>query len=388
MGGTLPMLIYYGVKFINPTLIYAASFVVTCIFSLLTGTAWGSAATIGVVMLSIGVTLDANTAIIAGAVVSGAFFGDKLSPLSDSTNIAAIAAKVSLYDHVRSMMWTTTPASIIALICYVIFGFVFPAGNTSLDAASIQNALGTLSSAFHFTPLSLIPLVIVLYGSFKQKPPVPVMLIGAMSGFGIGMLTQGFSFENTMKSIVNGFNTEMITLTTVGENAEILTYLERGGLWTLSGLVTTVMLILTFISILTSIGAVNAVVERVFKNINTRFKLVTSTLTAGTFLIMLTSNGVGTSFILGDVFGPIYDKLNVSRKVLSRSCEDSGTMVDPLLPWSPSGVFMAGTLGVATVEYLPFAIVNYITIVIAVIFAYFGIGCFLKEQEKKKADAK
>ncbi len=178
MSGLMPMLVYYGIKIIDPRFLYAIAFILAILFSTFTGTSWGSAATIGVVMIGITTAVEANMAITAGAVIGGSYFGDKMSPLSDTTNIAAIASDVNLYDHIQSMMWTTIPSSLIALTVYVIMGFISPAGITSVTDPTIEILLKDLSNMFNFNIFLLIPLFIVLIGSAMKKPVLPVMAVG------------------------------------------------------------------------------------------------------------------------------------------------------------------------------------------------------------------
>lgn len=389
MSGLMPMLVYYGVKLIDPRFIYAAAFLLAALFSTFTGTSWGSAATIGVVVMGIGSAIGANQAIIAGAVIGGAYFGDKMSPLSDTTNIAAIASKVNLYDHIGSMIWTTIPASLIALAVYIASGFMFPAQITDINDPGIVTLLSDLSSMFKFNVILLIPLLIVLIGSATKRPVLPVMVIGAFSGFALAFLYQGFSLQDTLSSLNSGFNLDYVTWHTVSEAVEgqpyILGFFQRGGFWELATLIPISTSILIVVGTLNSIDAMPATVNALFGWVKSRAAIITSSLLTAVVMIAMTANGMACSFVTAGIFRKKYDDNNISRRVLSRTTEDAGTLLEVLFPWTPAAIFFTKTLGVSVSEYLPWAIMNWTTPIIAIILAFTGIGTFKhlnKEVEK------
>lgn len=382
MSGTLPMFIYYGIKLINPTYLYSVAFVLPIIFSIFTGTSWGSAATIGVVIMSIATTVDANLAITAGAVVGGSYFGDKLSPISDTTNLAALASEVDLYDHVKSMLWTTIPTGLIALVVYIVCGFIYPPANVSVESIEIQQTLASLKGMFNFNILLILPIVVVVYGSYKKKPAIPTMIAGALSGYLLAIIFQKFSFNAIYASLGTGFSADMINWYTIDESAStVVGFLERGGFWAMGKLVPKIITILMFVSCIGTIDAITDVVSRTFSFAKTRFQVVVATLlTAGTIL-GVASNGIACTFITADIFKKKYDDLGISRRVLSRSIEDAGTMLNPLYGWTPAGIFFVSTLGVPIREFGPWAVMNYGTVIVAMVIAFFGIGCFNSESK-------
>ena len=195
IGGTIPMMVYYGLKIISPRYIAVTSFLVTAVVSLCTGTSWGSAGTIGVALMGVAAGMGAPLPLVAGAVVSGAYFGDKMSPLSDTTNLAPIAAGSKLYDHIGHMFYTTIPGCIICLIVYTIAGFSLAGGGAVATPEKVDTILTTLEGMFRFNPLVILPPIIVLYGSIRKKPTIPVMLISSVVAFFNATVFPAFSLQ-------------------------------------------------------------------------------------------------------------------------------------------------------------------------------------------------
>lgn len=390
MSGLMPMLVYYGIKFIDPSFIYVSSLILALLFSTFTGTSWGSAATIGVVMMGVTTALDGNLAITAGAVVSGAYFGDKMSPLSDTTNIAAIASDVNLYDHIQSMTWTTVPATIIAAIVYTIMGFVEPATVTNLNDPVIETLLTDLSSMFDFTfgILLIIPLLIVLIGSYMKKPVLPVMAVASFVGFIFAVIFQGFNVNDLGQGLTNGFSLGMVNWYNFSEPVEgtpyVLGFFERGGIWELAGLIPISVSILAMVGVLNSIEAMQGTVSVIFGWVKKRSAIIISSLGTAITMIALTANGIACSFVTAEIFKKKYDDAGIDRRVLSRTTEDAGTLLEVLLPWTPAGIFFVSTLGVSISDYAPWAIMNWSTPVIAVILAATGIGTFKNLSNKSE----
>ncbi|MFC2133087.1 Na+/H+ antiporter NhaC [Bacteroidota bacterium] len=383
ISGTIPMLVYYGLKIINPSIIYVVAFFVTIIFSLMTGTSWGSAGSIGIVIMGIAVAMGANLGITAGAIVGGAYFGDKMSPLSDTTNIASIATEVPLFDHINSMMYTTFPSALIASIIYIILGFIYPPKILGADLGLIEPFLNGLESMFDFNILLLIPPVIVLYCSFTRKPIIPTIIVSVFTASVLAIIFQNFTLGNLMESLIRGFNTDMaVWLAPVSGRLEVL--LNRGGLYALSEAVIIAFTVFMFIGSLDVIDAMPTVVTRIFRFTKTRSTTILSTLAASALTNSLTSNQYATSFIVGDAFKVKFDMLKIPRKVLSRSIEDTGTMLESVVPWTPTAVFMVTTLGVPFSDYWHWQLLSLINFIVAPMLAISGKGCFYHEVDKSK----
>ncbi|MDP6992441.1 MAG: Na+/H+ antiporter NhaC family protein, partial [Candidatus Marinimicrobia bacterium] len=327
VSGTIPMLIYYGIRLINPAYIYLLAFLIPIIFSTLTGTSWGSIGTIGVVIIGIAAVIGANLGITAGAIVGGAFFGDKLSPLSDTTNLAAMATDVNLYDHIRSMMVTTLPSAIIAGTIYFILGFVYPPTGSEIDTQQVAPTLNAIASMFNFNGWLLIPPIIVLIGSIRKMATLPTLLTSSMSAALLALIFQPYSSTDIMAAIHKGFDTNMAFWVNNAPTS-IHTLFTRGGLYELNEAIIFSIMVFVFIGTIDLIDAMPTIVDRVFGFIKSRSSLIVSSLFATAFTNGITSNQSATSFIIGDAFGKRYDQSGVNRKVLSRSIEDYGTMFE------------------------------------------------------------
>lgn len=379
--GTIPMLIYHGISLVEPDWIYVFAFFSCIIFSLLTGTSWGSAGTVGIVMLGIAQVYDANLAITAGAIVGGSFFGDKMSPLSDTTNIASLATEVPLFDHIRSMVYTTGPSAILAALAYIFLSPGFSsAGKVEYDLVQLNQTLEGLDALFNFNIVLLLPLLVVIVGSIKSYPTSLTLLFSAWLALILAVIFQDFALSDIFQSFNKGFSVDMGAKLAVNE--EVLRILNRGGLYNLIEGVTVVILIFAFIGSLNVLNSIDLTIDRLMKGIKSRPKAIAATLTTTLFTNLTTSNQYATSFVIGESFKKIFDKLKIPRKVLSRSIEDAGTMMENLAPWTPSGIFMATTLGVSALEYAPYQFLSLINIVIAYFFALTGIACFYKKEEQ------
>jgi Na+:H+ antiporter, NhaC family len=387
VSGTIPMMIYYGIKIINPNYMYIVAFIVPAIFSTLTGTSWGSIGTIGVVILSIAGVVEANLALTAGAIVGGAYLGDKMSPLSDTTNIAALATDVNLYEHIRSMMNTTLPAAVCAAVIYIILGFVYTPTLVTGDTSAIQPTLNALESIFNFNIVLLLPILVVLYGALTKKPTVPTLLGSSFCAAILAFIFQKFSLSSIVVTINKGFDISMITWT---DNlpSNIITILNRGGLYNLIDPIVICIMIFLFIGTLELTNALAVVVERTFRSVKTRRAAILSALGSTAITNAMTSNQFATSFLIGSAFRPKFEKLRIPRKVLSRSLEDTGTMLENMLPWTTTGVFIATTLGISATEYWHWQFIALFNYAFAALWAITGIGCFYHEVDGKKEKKK
>ena len=375
VSGTIPMLIYYGISFINPAYIYLLAFLIPIVFSTLTGTSWGSIGTIGVVIIGVAAVIEANLGITAGAIVGGAFFGDKLSPLSDTTNLAAMATDVDLYDHIRSMMVTTFPSALIAAVIYFILGFVFPPSGSEVNTEQVTLTLNSISSMFNFNGWLLIPPAIVLIGSIRKMATLPTLLTSSMSATLIALIFQPYSSADVMATIHRGFNSDMAYwINGAPENINIL--FSRGGLYELNEAIIFSIMVFVFIGSIDLIDSMPSIVDKTFGFIKSKASLIISSLFATAFTNGITSNQSATSFIIGDAFGRRYDESGISRKVLSRSIEDYGTMFESLIPWHATTIFLTMTLGVSYGEYWYWQLLSLINLIIAPTLAILGKGCF------------
>ncbi|MFH1965495.1 MAG: Na+/H+ antiporter NhaC family protein [Acidobacteriota bacterium] len=379
VSGTIPMLVYYGIKLIHPTIFYLLAFLVPVIFSTMTGTSYGAIGTIGVVFIGVAKAVGADLGITAGAIVGGAYFGDKISPLSDTTNLAALAVEINLYDHIRSMMYTTFPSFLLAAAAYTILGFSNPPASTGGGLETAEGLLAALEGIFRFNPLLLIPPVVVLWGSFKKMPVIPVLMSSVFSACLLALFFQQFSFTDIMTALNTGFNVDMAPwVTHVPEHASLL--LNRGGLYELVEPIIIAFIVFIFIGALDHIRAMPIIVDRLLRSVKSRAGTILASLVSTGITNSMTSNQYATSFIVGDAFKERYDRMGIPRKVLSRSIEDYGTMLESIVPWTTTSIFIVATLGVPHSDYWHWQLISLINLVIAPLLAITGIGCYLPKK--------
>lgn len=370
-GGTIPLMIYYGLELIDPSMLYITTLLVTSVVSVCTGTSWGSAGTIGVAFMGVALGMQANLAATAGAVVAGAYFGDKLSPLSGDTNLAAMAAQVDLYEHIVHLLYTTLPSLILSAIVMLVYGLNSDVSG-QVTEEKVRIITSGLASIYHFNWLLLLPVGIVLYGSITKKPTIPVMLVSALVAMLNGIFIQGFSLHDVVKSAVDGFNISMIS----GQNINPLlgNLLNRGGMNAMMSTLLICFCALSFAGTLALSGALEVIVSRLLQLVRSTGSLILVSLTCGLAMISVTCNGQISILIPIEMLRSAYIERGLHPKNLSRTIEDSATIFEPILPWTAAGAYMAGTLGVATLSYLPWAVLCYSGIGFATLWGFSGFG--------------
>lgn len=378
IGGTIPVMIYYGLKLISPNFLLVTSFIVTAIISLCTGTSWGALGTVGIAIMGVAAGMGAPLAPVAGAVVGGAYFGDKLSPLSDTSNLASMVAGTNLFAHIKHTLWTTLPMFVVSCIVYVVTGFAFDI-NGGVTPDSMVNLLGSIDTVFNMSSISvvftLIPIAVVLIGSALQKPTVPVMLISSALAIFNAVVFQNFSIQSAFEAAISGFKLDMVANVdpaTLGY--EISRLVERGGMSSMMETVLIAFCAYAFAGTLSLTGSLNIVLEALTKKVRTNGGLITSTLVACLLTVFVTSNGQLSILLPGEMFRSAFIKRGLKPKNLSRTLEDGATLTEPIVPWTAAGVYCASTTGVATLAYLPWAIVNYGCAFVAVFLGYTGLG--------------
>jgi NhaC family Na+:H+ antiporter len=377
-SGTIPYLVYWGVTLVNPKYLLVTAFLATAIMSVTTGTSWGSAGTIGVALMGTAAALDAPLAATAGAVISGAYFGDKMSPLSDTTNICAIGAGAQLYDHVRHMLYTAVPSFAVALVVYAVAAGVAPVeGGGMPDGARVL--LGDLDRHFQLHWIVLVPPALVVASIVKRVPPAIAMVGASVVAVVIGLLLQGWSAQSAVVAAVAGFHADMIpALATAPVSDGFLTLVERGGLYSMANTLIVVIAAFLLAGALEASGALDVLIGRMLRSVRGVFGLVAATMGSGAVTIALTSHAGVTALVVGDLYQKAYAERGLAPVNLSRSLEDSVTVIEPIMPWTVTGVFMATTLGVATTSYLPWAVFCYggpvCSLAIAALYRRTGFG--------------
>ena len=360
IGGTIPMMVYYGLKIINPSFLVVTAFLVTAIVSICTGTSWGSAGTIGVALMGIASGLGAPLPIVAGAVVSGAYFGDKMSPLSDTTNLAPSVSGADIFDHIRCMMGTTVPTYLVCVVIYGIMGFLLP--GTSGTEASVSEISGALQSAFTIHPLLLIPPVLVILMVVFRVPALPGLLAAAALGLLCGGLVQGHDISSLLGVIMDGY-----TGSTGVAAADTL--LNRGGILGMMKTIALMLIALSFAGIFERTGMAHALAEKVLSRVHTEKGLMIATVLTAWAILLGTGQQYVAIIMTGRLFRPEYEARDLQPCYLSRSLEDSGTVFGGIVPYSTGAGFTESTLGVSAWQYGPFTFFGWINPLIAIALA-------------------
>jgi NhaC family Na+:H+ antiporter len=386
-SGSIPMLIYYGIKMVNPKIVIISAFFTCMVFSTVTGSSWASAGTAGVAFIGIAASLGVRLDITAAAIICGATFGDKLSPLSETTNLAPACAGANLYDHIRSMMWTTLPATVIAFIVFMIAGNNLTIEATVLPESAVE-MLDSLSAMFSWNILLILPFLIILAGSLTKKPPVPTILLASFTAIAIGVWYQGFSLTDGVYGALNGFRITMVNTPGFDAGAvpkTVMTLLNRGGIKSMVGVVVIIYCGYAYASIITMAGFLETAIRPLALSIKNRGSLMALTLTTEFLLLLFSGNSYTGTIIVPEMYKRMFLKFGMPPKTLSRTLEDVGTIMAPLVPWGSSGAFYVATLGVGIFGaggYAPWLVTAYATPIIAMILAITGIGIYKMNNEQ------
>lgn len=376
LSGTVPVMIYYGLKILSPPTFLFATAIICSLMSVFTGTSWGTISTVGIALMGVSTGLGIPLYYTAGAVVVGAIFGDKLSPLSDTTVMASAVSDVDIVDHIKHMLFTTIPGYVISLILYLVVGFQF--GGGAIKGENYQLILSTLEGKFNLNPILILPPLVVLFLIYKRKPTLPVFAIGIILGALLAAIFQG----SNLSAIANALNKGYTTTT----NVKIVdSMLIRGGLSSMLGSVALIIAAACFGSPLRSCGVIQVLLDTIQKVAKSGKTFMASSLLTHAFLFMITGSYYVTFAVFGPMVKSMYDKFGLHRKNLSRTLEDTGTALAPMVPWSVTGVFCATTLNVPTGQFILYAPMLYLGIVFALIYIFTGFG-IAKADTKKESE--
>ncbi|MEM9647920.1 MAG: Na+/H+ antiporter NhaC [Bacteroidota bacterium] len=373
ISGIIPAMIYYGLQILNPTIFLAACVIICAIISIATGSSWTTAATVGIALIGIGDALGISLGMTAGAVLSGAYFGDKMSPLSDTTNLAPAMAGGDLFSHIRYMAWTTIPTVSVTLVVFIILGFTIDTSGQAETGAILEN----ISAAFNISGwLFLVPLV-VIFLIVKKAPPLMALLIGTLLGGVFALLFQPdivakvggsdiLTFESAYKGILNAITVD----TSISTNDPALNDLfsSRG----MAGMLGTIWLIvcaMVFGGIMDGIGALQRITKSLLNMAKTTFGLFASTVGSCLALNVTASDQYLALVVPGKMFSNAYRERGLAPENLSRTLEDSGTVTSVLVPWNTCGAYHSGVLGVPVIDYFVFAIFNWLSPFMTLLFA-------------------
>ncbi|MCM4155655.1 Na+/H+ antiporter NhaC [Gramella sp. AN32] len=380
ISGVIPAMVYYGLQVLSPEIFLPASVVISAIISIATGSSWTTSATVGIALVGIGSAIGVPGGMVAGAVISGAYFGDKMSPLSDTTNLAPAMAGTDLFTHIKYMALTTVPSITITLIVFAILSFTTDvAGKTD-----IAGFLNTIETTFHITPwLFIVPVIVIALILLKTKPLI-ALSAGVISAIICALIFQpeivALIGDSTAGSIAQAIFSEVSIET---DNASINDLFSSGGML---GMLWTILLIISamiFGGIMDGIGALARITKELLKLAKSIFGLFTSTVVSCIGLNIVASDQYLAIVIPGKMFKKAYEDRGLAPENLSRTLEDSGTVTSVLIPWNTCGAYQSGVLGVSVSEYFAYAVFNYVSPLMTLLFAAIGIKIrMLADSEK------
>ncbi|MGL5610814.1 Na+/H+ antiporter NhaC [Cetobacterium sp.] len=363
LAGIVPTMIYYGLQILSPAIFLPSAAILCAIISVATGSAWTTAGTVGIALLGVGQGLGMPLPLVAGTIISGAYFGDKMSPLSDSTNLAAAVTEVKLFDHIGHMLKTTSVSFVIALILYGFVGMKY--SGSALDTAQINQLLDALKQHFHISPILLLPPILVVSIVIMKVPAVPGLLCGGILGGIFAIIFQKSTLADVILVSHYGFNSQS------GFEA-MDSLLSRGGLDSMMYTVSLIIVAMCFGGVIEKIKVLEVIAEKLLIFTKTRGSLVLTTALSSIFCNFTMADQYLAIVVPGRMFRKSYEEKNLKLKNLSRVLEDSGTLTSSLVPWSTCGAFMLTTLGVHPFAYLPFAFLNLINPIVSIIYGYTG----------------
>jgi len=370
-GGIVPTMIYYGLQILSPTFFLVASVILCSIVALATGSSWTTAGTVGVALIGVAQGLGISVPLAAGAIISGAYFGDKMSPMSDTTNLAPAMAGAELFDHIKHMFYTTSVSFGITLVIFFVLGFRY--AGTELDTTAIKGILDAISSVYTINPLLMLVPVIVIVLVAMKIPAIPGLVVGVVLG-SLCTLYQGGNFGAILDALQYGVVTE-----TGHEMVDEL--LTRGGLQSMMWTISLIMCALTFGGVLEKTGMMAVIANKLLKFANSTGSLILITAVTCLFVNVLCGDQYLALALPGKMFKDTFHDRGLAPRNLSRVLEDSGTVTSALVPWNTCGATMSTFLGVPTLAYLPFAFFNILSPIVTVLFGFLGISIMTLEED-------
>ena len=378
ISGTVPTLIFYGLELLNPKIFYPAACLICAIAALATGSSWTVAGTLGVALIAVSIGLNLSPAIAAGAIISGAYFGDKMSPLSDTTNLAPAVTGTDLFTHIKHMVWTTTPSFFLALMIFMILGFGV---NSDIEDSTITLLTETLDATFNITLLALVPLLVVFFMAMRKIPALPTILFGAILGGIMAFFLQpqavmifadSYDLPPSL-SLIKGIWLALATgYTSATGVPEIDSLLSRGGMESMLNTMWLVISAMSFGAVLEHAGMLKRIISSALQAAKSTGSLIMTVVLSCISINIVCADQYISIVLSGKMFKAEFKKRNLDPKNLSRVIEDSGTLTSPLVPWNTCGAYMSATLGVPTLTYLPYVFFNLINPVISMLYGFTG----------------
>jgi NhaC family Na+:H+ antiporter len=376
--GVVPTMLFYGLKILHPKIFLPAALIICSITALATGTSWGTTGTIGIALIGIGAGLGFPLPVVAGAVLSGAYFGDKMSPLSDTTNMAPAMVGTDLYTHIKHMTYTTGVSYGLTLVIEFVLGFFYGGGQAAkLD--SVNQMLTGIDAQFSVNPLLLLPPIIVMVLAFRRIPAVPGIVMGILAAGVLGAIFQGNTFGNLLSAAYGGY------VSNSGVEA-VDNLLTKGGFESMLYTVSLVICAMMFGGIMEKTNQLRVVVSVILKKAQSTGSLITSTILTAIASNLILCDQYMAIVMTGKMYAQSYTDQNLHPKNLSRAIEDSATVTANLVPWNSGGAYQAATLGVPTIAYLPFNFFCWLTPIVSIIYGWFNITIDPLEEEVEATD--
>ena len=364
-SGTIATIISWGLKMINPSWLLPLTLLFCSILSIVTGTSYGSVGSAGVAMMAIGNAMGIHPGMVAGAVICGAMFGDKLSPLSDTTNLAPAVADAKLGDHIRSMLWTTLPTYVITLILFTILGFQQTSG--SYTEGSITVYIDALNGEFQLGWITMIPAILIIVLLLCKVNAISTLGLSSFAAGFVSYFVQHDTPQGIIRTAYNGYTTAI-------EEPVLQSILNRGGMGSMLQYVAIICFAVGMGGMLEKLGVLDHILQAIVKRINSDGSMILATMIVGYVTSLISCSQPMAHVLTGRLMAPVFQERKVAPEILSRCLEDSGTMAGPMIPWHGYGVYMAGTLGVAWSAFFPYLFLLYLTPVFSIFYGFTGIS--------------
>lgn len=378
-SGTIATIIVGGLRLIDPTWLLPLTLLFCAVLSLVTGTSYGSVGSAGVAMMAIGNAMGIHPGMVAGAVICGSMFGDKISPLSDTTNLAPAVAGAKLGDHVRSMLWTTLPPFLISLILFTILGIRQTSGD--YNAGDLNLYIEALNGEFQLGLVTLIPAVLIIVLLLLKVDAIVALGISAVAAGAVSVFWQGASLQSVIQIAYNGYTTGI-------ENGILQTILNRGGMSSMLQYVAIICFAVGMGGMLEKLGVLENILEMIVSHIRSDGTLILATLLVGYVVSLISCSQPMAHVLTGRLMAPLFRDRKVAPEILSRCLEDAGTLAGPMIPWHGYCVYMSGTLGVAWAAFFPYLFLLYLTPFFSVFYGFTGISIKHVSGQPAKAEGK
>ena len=375
-SGTIASIVYYGLDLVHPAVFLPMGLVLCSFMSVCVGTMVGTVATVGVILIGIGAAMGVPLPIVAGMVIAGASFGDKMSPVSDTTNMAALTTGTDLYTHIKSMLYTTIPTYIICLVLFTLIGMSYT--EQAFSPEGIIEFKAAIENHYTVSLWGFLPLIVLFGLSFKRVPAEPTMLLASLTAIIIALLQQHHNIISILSSLQTGYKAAT-------GNADLDRLLNRGGIMGMMGTFSIALFSIALGGLLDKVGYLTALLSGILNHLKNVLSLLAATMLTGIVASIATGQSYISIVLTAQLFNNKYREMGLRRRMLSRTIEESTTLITPLMPWSLGGAFYSGAMGVAVFDYAPWAFLNYLNFIVALIMAALGLAIFRINPNEKSS---